>query len=64
MGDKHHLYPSLESFAYLAMVIDVFSRRIIGWSLQSRQMDKGRAAGVLMAVWRQKPKSKVQIHSD
>lgn len=26
-----------EGFAYLAVVLDLFSRRIIGWSLQSRQ---------------------------
>lgn len=27
-----------EGFAYLAVVIDLFSRRVIGWSLQSRQV--------------------------
>ena len=28
---------TMEGFAYLAVVIDLFSRRVIGWSLQSRQ---------------------------
>lgn len=28
---------TLEGFAYLAVVIDLYSRRIIGWSMQSRQ---------------------------
>lgn len=27
-----------EGFAYLTVVIDLFSRRVIGWSLQSRQV--------------------------
>ena len=29
-----------EGFAYLAIVIDLYSRRVIGWSLQSRPTDK------------------------
>jgi putative transposase len=53
-----------EGWLYLAVVIDLYSRRIIGWSMQSRmQMDLVLSA-LLMAVWRRKPKSKVIIHSD
>lgn len=26
-----------EGFAYLAVVIDLYSRRVIGWTMQSRQ---------------------------
>ena len=26
-----------EDFAYLAVVIDLYSRRVVGWSMQSRQ---------------------------
>ena len=28
---------TLEGFAYLAVVIDLYSRRVVGWSMQSRQ---------------------------
>jgi putative transposase len=28
---------TLEDFAYLAVVIDLYSRRVVGWSMQSRQ---------------------------
>ena len=53
-----------EGWLYLAVVIDLYSRRVIGWSMQSRmQMDLVLSA-LLMAVWRRKPKSKVIIHSD
>lgn len=53
-----------EGWLYLAVIIDLYSRRIIGWSMQSRmQMDLVLSA-LLMAVWRRKPKSKVIIHSD
>jgi putative transposase len=53
-----------EGFAYLAMVIDLYSRRVIGWSMQSRQTTDVVLQALLMAVWRRKPKAKVLIHSD
>ncbi len=55
---------TLEGFAYLAVVIDLFSRRVIGWSLQSRQTTDVVLQALLMAVWRRKPQTKVLIHSD
>ncbi len=53
-----------EVFAYLAVVIDLYSRRVIGWAMQSRQTTDVVLQGLLMAVWRRKPKDKVLIHSD
>lgn len=53
-----------QGFAYLAVVIDLYSRRVIGWSMQSRQTTDMVLQALLMAVWRRKPKHKVLIHSD
>jgi putative transposase len=53
-----------EGFACLTVVIDLFSRRVIGWSLQSRQTTDVVLQALLMAVWRRKPKSRVLVHSD
>lgn len=55
---------TLEGFAYLAVVIDLFSRRVVGWSMQSRQTTDVVLQALLMAVWRRKPKNRVLIHSD
>ncbi|MBN9671700.1 IS3 family transposase, partial [Roseibium aggregatum] len=55
---------TLEGFAYLAVVIDLFSRRVVGWSMQSRQTTDVVLQALLMAVWRRKPKNAVLIHSD
>ena len=55
---------TLEGFAYLAVVIDLYSRRVVGWCLQSRQTTDVVLQALLMAVWRRKPKGKVLIHSD
>jgi len=53
-----------EGFAYLAVVIDLYSRRVVGWSLQNRQTTDVVLQALLMAVWRRKPKNTVLIHSD
>ncbi len=53
-----------EGWLYLAAVMDLFSRRIIGWSMQSRITRELALDALLMAVWRRKPKGKVLIHSD
>ncbi|AKH99215.1 transposase [Hoeflea sp. IMCC20628] len=53
-----------EGFAYLAVVIDLYSRRVVGWSMQSRQTTDVVLQALLMAVWRRKPKNRVLIHSD
>lgn len=53
-----------EGFTYLAVVIDLYSRRVVGWAMQSRQPTDLVLQALLMAVWRRNPKSKVLVHSD
>ena len=53
-----------EGWLYLAVVLDLVSRQVIGWSMQPR-MDRELAINaLLMAVWRRQPKQEVIIHSD
>lgn len=53
-----------EGWLYLAVVIDLFSRRVVGWSAQPRMTTELALQALLAAVWRRKPKAKVMIHSD
>jgi putative transposase len=53
-----------EGWSYLAVVIDLFSRRVVGWSMHSRMTTDLALQALLAAVWRRKPKAKVMIHSD
>jgi len=53
-----------EGWLFLAAVIDLFSRQVVGWSMQAR-MDRELALNaLLMAVWRRQPKQTVTVHSD
>ena len=53
-----------EGWPYLAVVIDLFSRRVVGWSAQPRMTTDLALQALLAAVWRRKPKTKVMVHSD
>ena len=48
----------------MAVVLDLFSRQIIGWSMKSQMTSDVAIDALLMAVWRRKPKQEVMIHSD
>ena len=43
-----------EGFLYLAVVIDLYSRRVVGWATHSRQYTDLALQALLMAVWRRK----------
>jgi putative transposase len=53
-----------EGWLYLAAVIDLYSRKVVGWSMHSRMQTSLALNALLMAVWRRKPTEKVIVHSD
>lgn len=53
-----------EGFLYLATVIDLFSRRVVGWSMD-KNMDKHLVIrALMMAIYQRRPKQSVLVHSD
>jgi len=53
-----------EGFLYVATVLDLFSRRIIGWSMD-KNIDRHLVIrALMMAVWQRQPKAAVLVHSD
>ena len=53
-----------EGFLYLATVLDLFSRRIVGWSMD-KTIDRHLVLhALLMAVWKRQPREPVLVHSD
>ena len=53
-----------EGWLYLAVVVDLYSRQVVGWSMQSRIHADLVLKALLMAVWRRKPEPGVLVHSD
>ncbi len=63
VGDITYI-PTREGWLYLATVIDLFSRAIIGWSMGSRINAKLVNDALLMAIWKRKPAKGLIFHSD
>ena len=53
-----------EGWMYLAVVLDVYNREIIGWSLSQRVASDLVVKALTMAVSKRKPQSGVIFHSD
>jgi putative transposase len=47
----------MKDFAYLAVVLDLYSRRVVEWSMQNRQATTVVLQALHMVVWRRKPKT-------
>jgi putative transposase len=53
-----------EGFLYVAIVLDLFSRRVVGWSMD-KKIDRHLVLNaLLMAIWQRQPKTPVLMHSD
>ena len=53
-----------EGWLYLAVVVDLYSRMVIGWSMQATLARGLVLDSLLMAVWRRHPQQTVTVHSD
>jgi len=55
--------PTWAGFLYLAVVLDVFSRRIVGWAMASHLRSELVLEALDMALWKRRPGSVIH-HSD
>jgi putative transposase len=53
-----------EGWLYVSAVIDLFSRRVVGWSMSAGMTAQLVADALLMAVWRRGKPNKLLHHSD
>ena len=63
VGDITYIYTQ-EGWLYLAVVIDLFSRKIVGWSMANRMKVELVNDALLMAVWTRKPLKGLVWHTD
>lgn len=53
-----------EGWLYLAVVIDLFSRKVVGWSMSSRMNAQLVYDALTMALWQRQPNAGLIHHSD
>ena len=56
--------PTDEGFVYLAFILDVYSRKVVGWSMASHLRSELVAAALEMAIHRRNPSAGLIHHSD
>jgi putative transposase len=56
--------PTDEGWLYLAAVLDLFSRKIVGWAMRDHLRTELAATALMMAVRRQRPAAGLIHHSD
>ena len=55
---------TLEGWLYLAVVIDLFSRQIVGWAITDHMRASLCVSALQMAFWRRRPEPGLLYHSD
>jgi len=63
VGDITYLWTE-EGWLYLAVVIDLYSRFVVGWAMSERMTAKLVCDALQMALWRRKKPTSVIVHSD
>jgi len=55
---------TLEGWLYVALVIDLFSRQVVGWAIDDHMRTSLCVSALQMAFWRRKPEPGLLHHSD
>jgi transposase InsO family protein len=63
VGDITYI-PTAEGWLYLAVVIDLCSRHVVGWSMADNMKTKLVNDALIMAIWKRKPKKGLLWHTD
>lgn len=63
VGDITYLWTD-EGWVYLAVVLDLFSRKIVGWAMHERMKAQLVCDALTMALWRRRPTRGLIMHTD
>ena len=63
VGDITYIW-TRDGWLYLAVVIDLYSRKVVGWSMSSRMKAQLVVDALRMAIWQRKPKDGLIMHTD
>ncbi len=60
----HPYIRTWQGWLFLAVVVDLYARKVVGWSMKPTLSRELAIDALLMAVWRRKPTGPVVVHSD
>ena len=63
VADFTHIWTH-EGWLFVAVVLDLYSRRVVGWAMQASMSAQLVTDAMLMAVWRRGPSASLLHHSD
>ena len=63
VSDISYVWTS-EGWLYLAVIVDLHSRKIVGWSMSSRMKAQLVCDALTMAIWQRQPHEGLIVHSD
>ena len=53
-----------QGWLYLAAILDLYARKVVGWSMKPTLAKELVLDALLMAVWRRRPQQQIVVHSD
>lgn len=62
-GDITYI-PTDEGWLYLAILIDLYSRAVVGWAMSERMTAQLANDALMMAIWKRRPPKGLMTHSD
>jgi putative transposase len=62
-GDITYIHTD-EGWLYLAVLIDLYSRAVVGWSMSDRMTANLANDALIMSLWRRRPSKGLILHSD
>jgi transposase InsO family protein len=65
LGGRYHLPAfggGIQEFGYLAVILDAFSRKVVGWALQAHLRAELAISALTMAITARQPKRGALIH--
>ncbi len=62
-GDITYI-PTDEGWLYLAVLIDLYSRAVVGWAMSERMTAQLANDALMMAIWKRRPSKGLMVHSD
>ncbi len=62
-GDITYI-PTQEGWLYLAVLIDLYSRAVVGWAMSERINAQWVTDALVISIWRRRPGKGLLVHSD